>query len=454
MQRNFLLGILFLTAGLLPSAGQSALPLGGNAQGLPSLAPVVKKVNPAVVNISTSGTVEVQQHPFFNDPFFRRFFGMPDMPLERQVSSLGSGVIVDAEEGYVLTNHHVIARADQIRVTLMDGRELDAEVVGSDEKTDVALLKIPAESLTEIPLANSDELEVGDFVVAIGNPFGFGHTVTSGIVSALGRSGLNRENYEYFIQTDASINPGNSGGALVNLRGELVGINTAIVSRSGGNIGIGFAIPANMAKSVMRQLIEFGEVQRGTLGVYIQDLTPELAKAMDLDVKSGAVVTQVIEGSAAAKAGIRNGDVIVAVDGKPVDGSVELRNRIGLLRVGEDIEITLLREGRRLTVEAEIGSPDEFQVSTDSLHPRLAGARITELTEASPLQGEVQGVLVADVAPRSPAARAGLRPGDVIMSVNRRPTPSLDAFREAVRGQQQLLLHVRRGPGAVYIVIR
>lgn len=455
MQHRFLPGIL-LIAGLLalPLTANAALPLGTNSEGLPSLAPVIKKVNPAVVNISTSGTVETQPHPFFNDPFFQRFFGTPDMPRERQVRSLGSGVIVNADKGYVLTNHHVIQHADQIQVTLVDGRELDAEVIGSDAKTDVALLKVKADDLAEIPLADSDRLAVGDFVIAIGNPFGFSHTVTSGIVSALGRSGLNRENYEDFIQTDASINPGNSGGALVNLRGELVGINTAIVSRSGGNIGIGFAIPVNMAKTVMNQLLEYGEVQRGTLGVYIQDLTPALAKAMETGAKGGALVTRVIEGSAAEQAGLKAGDIITAVNGEPVNDGSDLRNRIGLLRVGQEIEITLERDGETLSVDATINSPEELQASADNLHKQLSGAQLSELTEASPLYGKVEGVLVADVQPGSPAARHGLRPGDVIVSANRQPTPSLEAFREAVQGQEDLLLNVRRGNGALFIVIR
>src|SRR5690606_13501677 len=259
--------VLFSTA-FLPA--HAALPLGTNSEGLPSLAPVIKQVNPAVVNIATRGHVEARQNPLFNDPFFRRFFNVPDQAPQREVNSLGSGVIVDAGKGLILTNNHVIENADEISVTLMDGREIDAKVIGSDERTDVAVLQIEADNLSAIKLGNSEKLQVGDFVIAIGNPFRFSHTVTSGIVSALGRSGLNVENYENFIQTDASINPGNSGGALVNLRGELVGINTAIVSRSGGNIGIGFAIPINMAQKVMAQIIEYGEVQRGVLGVIIQ----------------------------------------------------------------------------------------------------------------------------------------------------------------------------------------
>jgi len=443
--------VLFSTA-FLPA--HAALPLGTNSEGLPSLAPVIKQVNPAVVNIATRGHVEARQNPLFNDPFFRRFFNVPDQAPQREVNSLGSGVIVDAGKGLILTNNHVIENADEISVTLMDGREIDAKVIGSDERTDVAVLQIEADNLSAIKLGNSEKLQVGDFVIAIGNPFGFSHTVTSGIVSALGRSGLNVENYENFIQTDASINPGNSGGALVNLRGELVGINTAIVSRSGGNIGIGFAIPINMAQKVMAQIIEYGEVQRGVLGVIIQQLTPDLADAMDINVNDAALVTRVIEGSAAEKAGIKVGDVITALNGEAIKSSADLRNRIGLLRVGENIKLTLLRDGDKLTVNATIGTPEEFQASTDSMHPKLAGATITELTESSSLFGKVKGVLVADVDPRSPAARAGLRPDDIITSVNRKPVTSVEEFRAAVKGKDTLVLNVRRGNGALFLVIR
>ncbi|HET9679717.1 MAG TPA: DegQ family serine endoprotease [Gammaproteobacteria bacterium] len=459
MQRTFFRTlVLSICLMAVPLAATAALPLsteiGTNAQGLPSLAPVVKQVNPAVVNISTTGTVQMQRHPFFNDPFFRRFFGAPEQAPEREVHSLGSGVVVDAEQGYILTNHHVIGDADEIEVTLMDGREYKAKVVGSDPKTDVAVLQIEAPNLTEIPLANSDKLAVGDFVLAIGNPFGFGHSVTSGIVSALGRSGLMQGNYEYFIQTDASINPGNSGGALVNLRGQLVGINTAIVSRSGGNIGIGFAIPINMARGVMQQILEYGEVQRGVLGVYIQALTPELADAMDTETNEGALITRIIEGSAADAAGIKAGDVVTALNGEAILGSADLRNQIGLLRVGEEIELTVLRDGERIEIEATIRAPDEFVASAENLHKELAGAKITQLTEQSAMFGEVEGVLVSDVKRGSEAAENGLRPGDVITSVNRQPTPTLEAFRNAVEDSNTLLLNVRRGPGALFIVIR
>lgn len=444
--------LLIFSTAFLPA--HAALPLGTNSEGLPSLAPVIKQVNPAVVNIATRGHVEAQQNPLFNDPFFRRFFNVPQQQQEREVQSLGSGVIVDADKGLILTNNHVIENADEITVTLMDGREIDAKVIGADEKTDIAVVQIEADNLSAIELGDSDNLQVGDFVIAIGNPFGFSHTVTSGIVSALGRSGLNRENYENFIQTDASINPGNSGGALVNLRGELVGINTAIISRSGGNIGIGFAIPISMAQKVMSQIIEYGEVQRGVLGVYIREVTPDMATAMGIDIDVGALIVRVTQGSAAEKAGVKVGDVVIALNGEAIKSGADLRNRIGLLRVGEEIKLTLLRDGDKMTVDATIGTPEELEASTDGMHPKLAGATITELTEAAPQFGKLKGVLVANVTPRSPAARAGLQPGDIITSVNKQPIESVDEFRDAVKDKKTLLLNIQRDNGTWLIVIR
>jgi serine protease Do/serine protease DegQ len=320
-----------------------------------SLAPILKEVVPGVVNIAVRGTIPVKDNPLYSDPFFRRFFELPERPPEREFQSAGSGVIVDAERGYVLTNNHVIARADEITVGLKDGRRLKAKLLGADPEADVALLKVPAEDLVAVPLGNSEALEVGDFVVAIGNPFGLGQTVTSGIVSALGRSGLGIEGYEDFIQTDAAINPGNSGGALIDLRGRLVGINTAIVGPSGGNIGIGFAIPVNMARKIMEQLATYGTVSRGQLGVVVQDLTPELAEAFGLDISRGAVISEVVPDSSAHKAGLERGDVIIAVNGAPIRSAAHLRNRIGLLRLGESVELEVIRKGKNRTLTAKIG---------------------------------------------------------------------------------------------------
>jgi Do/DeqQ family serine protease len=416
---------------------------------VPSLAPMVKRVSPAVVNIATSGTVQ-EQNPLLNDPFFRRFFDVPNTPRERQFQSAGSGVIVDAENGYIVTNAHVIENATEITVTLLDNRSLTAKVVGKDVGSDVAVLKVPVGNLTEIPVADSDRTEVGDFVVAIGNPFGLGHTVTSGIVSALGRSGINPEGYEDFIQTDASINPGNSGGALVTLDGQLVGINTAILSRTGGNIGIGFAIPANMMKTVMAQLVKYGEIRRGVLGVNIQTLTPDIAQSMELGNVQGALVSQVVDGSAAAKAGIQAGDVITAINGRPVKDAAGLRNSIGLLSIGDRVEIALIRDGKPRRVTAVVAQRDAASEAAgpdgSPGHRGLVGA---ELADA---QGG--GVLIRSVAEGSPAAQRGLRANDVIVGVGRARVANLAEFRRATEGAAAFVLQIRRGNATLVIPIR
>jgi serine protease Do/serine protease DegQ len=413
---------------------------------VPSLAPMVKRISPAVVNIATRGTVQ-EQNPLFNDPFFRRFFDIPNTPRQRQFQSAGSGVIVDAKQGYIITNAHVIENATEITVTLLDNRSLTAKVVGKDEGSDVAVLQVQAANLAAIPLADSDRIEVGDFVVAIGNPFGLGHTVTSGIVSALGRSGINPEGYEDFIQTDASINPGNSGGALVNLGGELVGINTAILSRTGGNIGIGFAIPSNMMKTVMSQLVKHGEVRRGVLGVNIQTLTPDIAQSMDLDNVQGALVSQVVEGSAAEKAGIKAGDIVTAVNGKPVKDAAGLRNAIGLLNIGDRVDVALLRDGKPRRVTAVIGERDAAaETAAANLHQGLEGAEFADA------QGG--GVLIRSVAEGSPAAQRGLRANDVIVGVGRTRVANLAEFQSATEGAAAFVLQIRRGSAVLVIPIR
>jgi Do/DeqQ family serine protease len=340
------------------ATGPSARPAGpllDPARGVLTMAPLVAGVTPGVVNIAVRSRVERAPNPLFDDPFFRRFFDLPAVPREREVLSAGSGVIVDAARGYILTNGHVVANPSEIQVTLKDRRTYPARLVGSDPATDVALLQIDAPGLTAVAFGDSDRLEVGDVVVAIGNPFGLGQTVTSGIVSTLGRSGLGLEGYEDFIQTDASINPGNSGGALVNSKGELVGINTAIIGPTGGNIGIGFAVPANMAKAVMAQLVEHGEVRRGRLGITIEDLTPARAGDLHLELPGGAVITHVEPGSPAARAGIAPGDVIVRAHGQPIQDAGDLRNLVGLLPVGTDLPIVLYRDGRERALAARIG---------------------------------------------------------------------------------------------------
>nr|WP_317623113.1 DegQ family serine endoprotease [Thiohalomonas denitrificans] len=432
----------------------AALPA-SDSQGepLPTLAPMIERAVPAVVNIFTRTRILQRQHPLFSDPFFRHFFDVPE-PRERYAQSLGSGVIIDSENGYVVTNHHVIARAVEIAVNLQDGRTLQAELVGSDPDSDLAVLKVEQDGLTALPFADSDQLRVGDFVVAIGNPFGLGQTVTSGMVSALSRSGLGIEGYEDFIQTDASINPGNSGGALVNLRGELVGINTAILSQSGGNIGIGFAIPINMAREITEQLVEYGEVRRGHLGAQAQDLTPELARAFGLKSQPGAVVTRVEPGSPADKAGLAAGDVVVAVNGRPVRDATDVRNAIGLLRIDQRVSLKVVRNGETRTLEAIIREPATAAIEGQKLHPRLAGAQFGNIPESSRLAGKVEGILVTEVDRSKAAWQAGLRPGDVITQANRQSVTNLRELEKAVKGSDGLLLNIVRGNGALYLLIR
>ncbi|MEM7002074.1 MAG: Do family serine endopeptidase [Pseudomonadota bacterium] len=434
----------------------SALPVHAH-DGVRSIAPVLKKVTPAVVNISVSATQQARRNPLLEDPRFRRFFNIPEggAPRQRRSQSVGSGVIVDADEGLVVTNHHVVNGADAISVTLQDRRRVEAELVGSDPGTDIALLRIDAEDLTDLPLGDSERVEVGDFVAAIGNPFGLGQTVTSGIVSALGRSGVIREGFEDFIQTDASINPGNSGGALIDLDGRLLGINTAIIAPAGGNVGIGFAVPVNMMKSVVDQLLEFGEIRRGQLGVIIQDVTPELAEALELPAASGALVAEVVADSAAAAAGIEVGDVVVRFDDEAVEDGADLRNRVGLVRAGESVRLEVLREGRRLKLKAKVGGGSSSSLAAGIAAERLEGASFGEIATDHPLAGEVSGVQVLDVTRGSTAARFGLRPGDIILSVNRRPVPNVSKFSELVGSiSGAMAMHVQRGQSRLFVVVQ
>jgi serine protease Do/serine protease DegQ len=439
--------LALVVLGAWTALAQAQIPSQAGETPLPSLAPMLKRATPAVVNVQTRGTVQ-EQNPLFSDPFFRRFFDVPNQPREREFQSAGSGVVVDAKNGYIVTNAHVIENAKEITVQFLDSHTLKATVVGRDEGSDIAVLKVEAGGLTELPIADSGELEVGDFVVAIGNPFGLGHTVTSGIISALGRSGINPEGYEDFVQTDASINPGNSGGALVDLNGRLVGINTAIISRTGGNIGIGFAIPSNMMKSVMQQLIKYGEVKRGVLGVNIQTLTPDIAESLGLSKTQGALVSQVVDGSAAEKAGIKAGDVITAINGKPVKDAAALRNAIGMLRIGEKVDVTLVRDGKPRNVTAVVAERDATAAGAapSGMHDGLQGA---DLADA---QGG--GVLVRTVAEGSPAAQRGLRANDVIVAVGRARVANLAEFQRATQGQQAFVVQIRRGSAILVIPIR
>ncbi len=407
-----------LLATLSLATVQAALPVSVGDRPVTSLAPLVERVSPAVVNIRVSQTVS-RRNPFGDDAF-RRFFGIPDAPSgERQVSSAGSGVIVDAE------------------------------VVGSDPATDIAVIKVEAEGLVEMPIGDSEGARVGDFVIAIGNPFGLGHTVTSGIISALGRTGISRDGYEDFIQTDASINPGNSGGALVNMEGELIGINSAIISRSGGNVGIGFAVPTEIAGSIMNQILDFGEIRRGLLGVRIQTIDAEMADALSTNVKSGALITNIEPNSAAEEAGLEVGDIIVAVNEKKVDDAAGLRNTIGLLRSGDDVEIEYVRDSKKSMTTAQLGQQQTVASTGAELHPGLSGARFAPSSATSD-----GGVEVTEVEPGSPAAQRGLRAGDVITAVNRSVVRSLEDLAAIAANNRILFLLVQRGDRSLMLQIR
>ena len=439
--------ILAVISGLLtPAYGRSALPAFVNGQKLPSLAPMLEHSMPAVVNIST--TKAVRGNPMMNDPFFRYFFQLPNRPRQQR-NSLGSGVIIDAENGFIVTNNHVIDKADKIMVTLRDGRQFQAKLLGTDAEADVAVVQIQAENLSALKIADSNYLKVGDFVVAIGNPFGLGQTVTSGIVSALGRSGLGIEGYEDFIQTDASINPGNSGGALVNLNGELIGMNTAILAPSGGNVGIGFAIPSNMVMTLVDSLVKHGEVRRGRLGVTTQDLTAELVKAFGLTNKHGAIVSRVEAESAAARAGLEPGDIIVAVNGRTIKNSAQIRNIIGLMEIGDTADIEIIRGNEEKRLQAVVGKPKKQLLAGEKLHYRLAGTVLSNTQKR-----QVEGVLIEKIHTSSYAWKVGLRPGDIIVSANRYRVRNLADLKQVVNPQAPLLINIQRGGEAFFLVMQ
>ncbi|EAR3543536.1 serine endoprotease DegQ [Salmonella enterica] len=445
-----LLSALALSVGLTLSAPFPALAsIPGQVPGqatLPSLAPMLEKVLPAVVSVKVEGTAAQSQKV---PEEFKKFFGedLPDQPSQ-PFEGLGSGVIIDAAKGYVLTNNHVINQAQKISIQLNDGREFDAKLIGGDDQSDIALLQIQNPSkLTQIAIADSDKLRVGDFAVAVGNPFGLGQTATSGIISALGRSGLNLEGLENFIQTDASINRGNSGGALLNLNGELIGINTAILAPGGGSIGIGFAIPSNMAQ----QLIQFGEIKRGLLGIKGTEMTADIAKAFKLNVQRGAFVSEVLPNSGSAKAGVKSGDVIISLNGKPLNSFAELRSRIATTEPGTKVKLGLLRDGKPLEVEVTLDSNTSSSASAEMIAPALQGATLSD----GQLKDGTKGVKVDSVEKSSPAAQAGLQKDDVIIGVNRDRISSIAEMRKVMAAKPSIIaLQVVRGNENIYLLLR
>jgi serine protease Do/serine protease DegQ len=441
--------IAVLLGSLMSTPGYAVLPQAVDGEPLPSLAPMLKEVLPAVVNISTTSRIDMDDHPLLKDPFFRQF-----LPKQPQTNSLGSGVIVDAENGYILTNHHVIDQADEITVTTKDGRSLEATLVGSDADSDVAVIQVKDNNLVAIEVGQSNQLRVGDFVVAIGSPFGLSQTVTSGIVSALGRSGLGIEGYEDFIQTDASINPGNSGGALVNLRGELVGINTAILSRGGGSVGIGLSIPIDMVASLMQQLVEFGDIQRGLLGVAMQDLTPQLAEAFGIPGKRGAVVSEVVPGSAAEDIGMRSGDVIVRFNDTRIDDSADLRNAVGLLRAGDEGVVEYYRDRSLYSEQVTIKALEQIAAGSSSERgaDRFAGATFEEVQSSDSGQ---RGIRVKEIESGSPAEQNGIETGDIIYTINKVRIESIEDLKAAIdKGDAVMLVRLIRDKRPLFLVVQ
>jgi len=419
-----------------------------------SLAELVDSTSPSVVTIAIKGTRKIQHNPFFDDPFFERFFGQPQPPREREFGGGGSGVIVDGIQGYIITNHHVIEKAKEIKVFLKDGGEYLAELIGSDPGTDIAVLKINlSRTISQMPLGDSSLLRVGDFALAIGAPFGLSQTVTSGIISALGRPQMSSDGYGDFIQTDAAINPGNSGGALVDLRGQLIGINSAIYTRSGGNIGIGFAIPVNTVKNIMHQIIEFGSVKRGLLGVIISDINKDIAEQLGLEVEKGALIQEVSPNSAAEEAGLLVGDVITKINGEKTETSNDLRNAIGLKRSGESVELIILRDNKEMTVSATLGElVAQEPVKADELNSLLAGAELADFIPEG--KTKPQGVVILSVQPNSNAANARLKKGDIIWADGKNSIANLDDFAASIKDKNILVLRVNRNGRQLIIQMR
>ncbi|HHC4787190.1 TPA: serine endoprotease DegQ [Escherichia albertii] len=449
-----LLSALALSVGLTLSAPfQAVASIPGQVAGqppLPSLAPMLEKVLPAVVSVRVEGTASQDQKI---PEEFKKFFGddLPEQPAQ-PFEGLGSGVIINANKGYVLTNNHVINQAQKISIQLNDGREFDAKLIGGDDQSDIALLQIQNPGkLTQIAIADSDKLRVGDFAVAVGNPFGLGQTATSGIISALGRSGLNLEGLENFIQTDASINRGNSGGALLNLNGELIGINTAILAPGGGSVGIGFAIPSNMARTLAQQLINFGEIKRGLLGIKGTEMSADIAKAFNLDVQRGAFVSEVLPGSGSAKAGIKAGDIITSLNGKPLNSFAELRSRIATTEPGTKVKLGLLRNGKPLEVEVTLDTSTSSSASAEMITPALEGATLSD----GQLKDGGKGIKIDEVVKGSPAAQAGLQKDDMIIGVNRDRVNSIAEMRKVLAAKPAIIaLQIIRGNESIYLLMR
>ncbi|WP_034912437.1 serine endoprotease DegP [Erwinia sp. 9145] len=474
MKKTLLASALALSLGMatIPFSAVAAETASSSSQQLPSLAPMLEKVMPSVVSINIEGSTTVRNQrlpqqfqqffgdnspfcqegsPFLNSPFCQGGGQGGANPQQETFRALGSGVVIDAAKGYVVTNNHVVDKATKIQVQLSDGRKYDAKVIGKDPRSDIALIQLnEAKNLTAIKMADSDDIKVGDYTVAIGNPYGLGETVTSGIVSALGRSGLNVENYENFIQTDAAINRGNSGGALVNLNGELIGINTAILAPDGGNIGIGFAIPSNMVKNLTAQMVEYGQVKRGELGIMGTELNSELAKAMKVDAQRGAFISQVVPGSSAAKAGVKAGDVVTSINGKPISSFAALRAQVGSLPVGTKMVLGLIRDGKPLTVNVELQQSSQSKVDSGNIYTGIEGADLSNYD----VKG-VKGVKIDSVKPGSAAAGIGLKKDDVILGVNQQPVTNLGELRKILDAKPGVLaLNIKRGDSSIYLLMQ
>lgn len=479
MKKTLLASALALSLGMAmtPLTASAAETASSSSQQLPSLAPMLEKVMPSVVSINVEGSTTVktprmpqQFQQFFGDnsPFCQDGSPFQSSPMcqggggqgqdqggantqQEKFRALGSGVVIDAAKGYVVTNNHVVDNATKIQVQLSDGRKYDAKVIGKDPRSDIALIQLKeAKNLTAIKIADSDDLRVGDYTVAIGNPYGLGETVTSGIVSALGRSGLNVENYENFIQTDAAINRGNSGGALVNLNGELIGINTAILAPDGGNIGIGFAIPSTMVKNLTAQMVEYGQVKRGELGIMGTELNSELAKAMKVDTQRGAFVSQVMPDSSAAKAGVKAGDVVTSINGKQISSFAALRAQVGSLPVGTKMALGLIRDGKPVTVNVELQQSAQTKVESATIYTGIEGADLSNFDEKG-----VKGVKIDNVKAGSAAARIGLKKDDVILGVNQQAIANLGELRKILDTKPSVLaLNIQRGDSSIYLLMQ